>query len=94
MTFQTEFPDFPATDMPAIPAGWTDQSWRNDSCPCFNTGNGALVYVDFADTSLREIPDGTRFNVQADPEIHGHNETFLDTDIWDEVLFFVANGCV
>jgi hypothetical protein len=30
-TFQTEFPDFPVADMPTIPEGLEDTSWRNDA---------------------------------------------------------------
>lgn len=91
MTFQIEFPDFDAATMPAIPADWTDASWHNDSCPCFNTGKGVVVFVDFADIDLREIPEtGDRFSVHADPEIHNHNDVLMATDDWNEVLTFVA----
>lgn len=89
--FRVEFGDFDPATMPAIPDGWTDQSWHNDACPCFNTGRGLVVFVDYADASLREIQeDYPRFSVQADPEVHDHNESLLETDDWSEVLAYVA----
>jgi hypothetical protein len=90
MTFQTEFTDFPAETLPPIPAGWTDQSWHNDTCPCFNAGNGNVVFIDYADTDLREWPESKRFTVQGDPEIVDHNDVLLETDDWSEVLAFIA----
>ncbi len=91
MTFQIEFPDFDAATLPAIPADWTDASWHNDSCPCFNTGKGVVVFIDFADVDLREIQEeGDRFSVHADPEMHDHNDVLMSTDDWNEVLAFVA----
>ena len=90
MTYQTEFPDFPATDMPTIPAGWTDTSWHNDACPSFNVGNGMVVFIDFADSSLKEFEDTKRFTVHADPEVHNHNDVLMDTDDWSELLAFVS----
>ena len=89
MTYREEFPDFDPSTMPAIPQNWEDTSWHNDACPSFNTGKGRVVFVDFSDLSLREFDGGKRFTVQADPEIHDHNETFLETDDWAEVLSFV-----
>jgi hypothetical protein len=89
MTYREEFPDFDPATMPSIPAGWTDQSWHNDTCPSFYTSNGKVVFVDFADVSLREWQDGKRFNVKVDPEIADFNEFLLETDDWQEVLKFV-----
>jgi hypothetical protein len=33
--YQTEFPHFPAADMPAIPEGFADTSWHNIASPSF-----------------------------------------------------------
>ena len=90
MTFKTEFPDFPAADMPAIPAGWTDQSWHNDACPSFNTGSGMVVFIDFADPTLKEFEDTKRFTVHSDPEKADSNDVLFETDDWAEVLAFIA----
>lgn len=86
MTFRTEFPDFDPATLPAIPAGWTDQSWHNDACPCFNAGNGKVVFIDYADPTLREWPEGKRFTVQGDPEMVDHNDVLFETDDWAELL--------
>lgn len=58
--WQVEFPDFPAADMPVIPAGFTDRSWRNDMCPGFERGELTL-WIDYLDPGLREFPDSFRF---------------------------------
>lgn len=64
MTFQTEFPDFDETTMPVIPAGFEDVSWHNDTCPSFlNETAGLIIFVDFADVTLREFDDGKRFSL-------------------------------
>lgn len=87
--FQIEFSDFDPATLPAIPTEWTDQSWHNDSCPCFNTQKGVVVFVDYEDVGLREHDGGERFSVHADPEIHDHNDVLMSSDDWNEVLKFV-----
>lgn len=95
MTYRTEFPDFDSATMPAIPAGWTDQSWHNDACPSFNAGNGMVVFIDFADPSLKEFEDTKRFTVHSDPEVHDSNDVLFETDDWEECLaFLIANKWV
>lgn len=47
MRYQVEFPDFPAADMPAVPEGWTDESWGNEGCPSFATHLEAGACSDF-----------------------------------------------
>jgi hypothetical protein len=54
------------------------------------TGNGRVVFIDFADATLREFAGRKRFVVQADPEIYDHNDPLFETDSWDEVLSFVG----
>jgi hypothetical protein len=89
--FEEEFPDFDPTTMPSIPAGWTDQSWHNDSCPSFNTGKGVSVFVDYADVSLREVQDDyPRFSVMCESGRDDIPVELLSTNDWDEVLAFVA----
>lgn len=87
LTFRTEFPDFDPATMPAIPAGWVDQSWHNDACPSFDTGTGMLVSVDYAERADREIEEGERFVVMA-----ADCDVLLATDDWAVVLAFVARG--
>lgn len=89
--YRTEFPDFPPETMPAIPEGWTDQSWHNDSCPSFDTGKGVSVFIDFAEVQKREHElDGPRFSVMSDPNKDGIPVEELSTDDWAEVLAFVG----
>lgn len=87
MTFRDEFPDFDPATMPAIPSGWQDVSWHNDSCPSFEVpGTGAQVFVDFADPTLREIKKGPRFFVLGE----GATTTLFTGDDWSAVLAFIG----
>lgn len=75
MTYKTEFPNFPAADMPAIPAGFADQSWRDDASPSFlHEAAGLVLWVNEADPAAREIPEAPRFQlwqcIDRDP-VHG-----------------------
>jgi hypothetical protein len=85
MSYATEFPLFPAADIPAIPAGWQDHSWRNDACPRFHIGPLA-IFTDYADASLRDCEGSPRFSVQ---HIEACEELFASDD-WNAVLAFVA----
>ena len=33
--FHSEFPDYPLADLPALPEGFADLSWHNDTCPSY-----------------------------------------------------------
>jgi hypothetical protein len=91
MTYQTEFPDFSPSTLPAIPEGWTDTSWHNDACPSFNTGKGVIVFIDFEDPADRESEGSEhRFHIMADPEVADHNEDLFASNDWDAILHFVA----
>jgi|GEM_PF-3382758 len=69
MTYQTEFPDYPAADLPPLPPGAVDVSWRNDQCPSFTFPHlGLTVWADYADPDAREFVGeeaGGRFGVYA-----------------------------
>lgn len=79
MTFQIEFPDFDAATMPAIPAGFEDVSWHNDTCPSFlNETAGLIIFVDFANPSDREFPETVRFTLHTYNE--GIGETIAESD--------------
>lgn len=69
-----------------IPAGFTDSSWHNDTCPSISDdARGIVVYIDYSDVSKREMQHkGTRFYV-ADI----HSEEMLETNDWKAVLDFV-----
>ena len=64
MTYATEFPAFATAAMPALPAGWIDQSWRHDLMPRFvNTDLGLGLWVDHSDPALAAWPDQGRFGL-------------------------------
>ena len=95
MTHLTEFPDFPAADMPQMPEGFVDQSWHNETCPGFdNEALGLKIWVDYLDPEMRELQGFHRFTLVAiDAEFqtiegHAHNMT---SDNWDEILKAVAD---
>lgn len=89
MNYRAEFPDCPPETMPAIPATWLDQSWHNDACPCFNTGKGLVVFIDFADTASRECPETKRFTAHSCDENGGPIDVVFETDDWNELLAFL-----
>jgi len=91
MSWQTEFPDFPAADLPAIPAGFEDTSWHNDACPSFTSDQiGLTIWVDYLDPALREL-EGAYQRFCVTPQDHGveTTEPSLMTDSWEEVLAFI-----
>lgn len=92
MTFRTEFPDFPATDMPSLPEGFEDHSWHNDVCPHFENAKGRIsVWIDYADPAQREFSDAMRFTVSGITD-EGYVGDVLDqSDSWDDVLSFLAS---
>lgn len=52
--WQSEFPNFPRLEMPKIPDGFEDVSWRNDACPNFvNDDLGLILFVEPASVSER-----------------------------------------
>lgn len=89
MTYATEFPDFPAADLPAIPAIWSDASWHNDACPFFLITGSLGVWIDYADPAMSDLgPDrGPRFALVAmEDGQHGDSDSILATDDWDALL--------
>lgn len=84
--YQKEFPDFPPADLPAIPQGFEDNSWHNDSCPNFtNAELGLRIWVDYADKAQREHPDASRFVL----EPSDNEDTITDpicTDDWAVII--------
>jgi hypothetical protein len=84
-SYRTEFPDYTAADLPAIPANWEDVSWHNDVCPSWVAPGEVYVYADYADPQRREMQNATRYAVMHDGVV------LLETDDWDAVLTLVAN---
>ncbi len=92
MTYRTEFPDYPAADMPALPEGFEDTSWHNDACPSYSNAH-FLVWIDYLDPAQREHEGKyQRFNVRSmkdGSEITGDGG--LMTDDWNAVLSYLAS---
>ena len=89
MTCKTEFPDFPDSDMPAIPAGFEDSSWHNDACPSMrNATLQLLIWINYSDPEKQETLGWPRFLVVDENDERG--EATLETDDWNEVLQHLA----
>ncbi len=92
MTYQTEFPDFPAADMPTMPGGFVDTSWGNDVCPSFiNDAAGLAIFVDYPDDAMREFPGGERFTLHTvkDGTVV---DVVLETSIWQDIIAAVTDA--
>ncbi len=84
----TEFPDYPAADLPVMPEGFADTSWGNDTCPSMIRGD-LIIFCDYVDPDKREWIDGPRFVVRD----HSGNDLRADvlfmSDEWADVLAFL-----
>lgn len=90
--FRVEHPDFPAADMPAIPAGFEDTSWHNNSCPNFASDAAGLeIWIDYLDPAQREH-QGPRFHVSSIRDGIEVTGPWFQSDNWDEVLAFIASN--
>lgn len=83
MSYRTEFPDFPESDMPALPEGFSDTSWHNDACPSYESPSFRIM-IDYADPTQRALGTGSRFIVMETDDESGN--AVLETDDWSEVL--------
>lgn len=52
---QSEFPDYPVSDLPPIPEHWSDESWHNDAAPFFIVSDSIGVFIDYAGPAEREL---------------------------------------
>jgi hypothetical protein len=91
MTYATQFPTFPAADLPAfvLSEGWTDHSWSKEACPFFiHEATGLGIWTG---GSVREPDMGARFVVvrmvaSADGWQHGDSEPLYSGDSEAEAL--------
>jgi hypothetical protein len=84
--YLTAFPDFPPADMPAIPQGFEDSSWHNDSCPSFTSEElGLRIWIDFADPEQRDITEGSRFALEPSESLDNITDPIC-TDDWQAIL--------
>lgn len=90
--YKKAFPDF-NLDID-IPEGFVDCSWENEPCPSFqNIDLELILYVDYADTNLREFKDIERFSLVATKNgmFMENNDQLITTDNWDEILLEIEN---
>lgn len=89
-TFRTEFPGFDPATLPAIPADWTDVSWKNDACPSFLAAAGPtweiLVFVDWADPAERELGGASRYSVQRHANDGDDGACSFSSDSWPAIV--------
>lgn len=86
--FHHVFTDYPIADLPPIPTGWRDVSWRNDACPCWEVssqGETLYVFCDYADEDKRDYGPGVaRFSISADRA--GSRVNVFDSEFWDDIV--------
>lgn len=81
----TEFPDYPLDSLPEIPAGFTDTSWHNDTCPSFGDEEfNLVVFIDYPDAAMREYPQAPRFT------LNKGEDHLLSGDDWQAILARIA----
>jgi len=85
--YMVEFPSFGPLNV-ALPEGWIDESWHNDSMPHFTKGRLEL-WTNFADEKDREMRGG-RFllyeNIGDVGDAGTNMRHLLDTDDWAAML--------
>ena len=86
--YKTEFPDF-KLDVP-IPAGFTDNSWHNDTMPNWirelPDERMMVLWIDYADPAMRDYPHNVRFVLHLmDSSLTDVEESFASNDL-NEVL--------
>lgn len=95
-SYRVEFPEFLAEDIPAMPEGFVDQSWHNDSCPSFrHEGAELTIYVEAADPAARDYEGVCRFGLTMDGrdgQTDADRVYLYEGDDWNEVLRLVAEN--
>lgn len=86
-----EFPDYANELFPAsIPEGFTDSSWRNDTCPKVSADHGELrvsIWFEMEAPESREYEGAARYTVTLEYMPAGVDSlTLLETEDWVEVL--------
>lgn len=72
---KAEFPHYDFSTLPPIPAGWTDDAWRNDLCPSFYAPAAkCVIWADYASAGIRDSGSPTRYSVcRQERDHHGAN---------------------
>lgn len=92
-----EFPDYANELFPAaIPEGFTDSSWRNDTCPSVSAefGESRLrIWFEMEAPESREYEGAARYTVTFEYMPAGVDSvTMLETEDWGDVLALFANS--
>lgn len=87
MPYQTEFPDFPSSDIPSdIPSDFVDSSWHYDTCPSFTSdARGLVLWVDRAAPDMREVEGIARFGIATVDDYCTGRDVF-ESDNWTDTL--------
>jgi hypothetical protein len=92
MNWRDEFPDYSPAEMPAIPPGFDDTSWRNNVCPSFTSDPlGLTLWIDYAAPAEREFPTWPRYRLEsqeAGVEVSGF---YLESDDFALILAAISN---
>lgn len=100
------FAGYPVADLPPLPEGWTDTTWRNEGAPTYRCGL-ANVWIDYADPARRfdvvECDQSARQrfivtrmdfdDVNGTPAalLKPEGEELFASDDWAEVVAFVGD---
>lgn len=94
MPYRDEFPDFGDMDV-AIPEGFKDLSWHNDTCPSFgyllpgfaqNDERYLIVFIDYADEAKREFEGVARFMAYVQDNVGMPSDVQFSSDDWHAVV--------
>lgn len=83
------FPLYDQNSLPSIPPSWTDISWHNDMCPCFQTDTGHIVFIDWPASYQREFPDSPRFSAHTADGCEVDFKDELASDDWSAIIEWV-----
>lgn len=93
MTYAKAFPTFPADAMPALPAGFYDDSYCQDVCPRYTSDDDRVsIWIDFPNPDDREYCLMRRYRVTL---ASIDDDIVFETDDWAEALdaaITLANG--
>jgi hypothetical protein len=85
--YKTEFRYFDF-DIPPLPEGFTDCSWRNNVCPCFerkyNDKQYVTLWVNYKNPKRRET-DHKQFFITIETDDELDCELIYQTNSWDVI---------
>jgi hypothetical protein len=91
--FRQEFPNFDPATMPAIPAGFVDNSWHNDAMPSFiDEIHHLTLWVNYANPADRDIQGDVRFVLMRTDEVGIDLEQLAYSDDMADIVRAIANA--